>query len=604
MNLDLRDFCYSNFHWLSRPLCKMFRGLESNLDAASMRIHPEVYLSMVGFLSILSILVPSAFLAALAAYGSLTGIVVFPLNFLLSAPTNIRLVALLSIAMTPILVIIFGVTFPMFAASNRTSKLKNEIPYASMYMSVMTSGGLTPYQSLLRMTENDLLPTIQQEMKRLQSLVLSSGSDPISAMEQAVKVIDIREYKRLLLGYASTVRRGGDVLHYLYNQTDSMFEGISIRIKSMGEHLSMIMEANIIVSILGVLGLIMIFIVSLSLPEAGISITVSQFYLFSFAVLPMISIFFIYAGDAIQISEPVSNWKAYIPPLAAIPLGVLIVSQTTLPSLFDLQPVFKLPLEALKYVAKAVNLGEGTESVLGLALALLSISIPGWVGDWYYAGRDKKILEEVTTFIRDIVETRKTGLSPERCIIALSDKDYGNFSPHLKLISLKLKWGFPIRQIFDEFRSHVNAWLSQIIVYFLIDTIEVGGGTEESLETLAEFVEKTRHLEQERRGLLLPLTIIPYIGAILLTMTTVIFLQFFTNMSSLGGFGVPYIMLNKALLTPLVLHSFILGLVTGKLGCSNRISAGFLHSTVLVIISIIGIWVSANFLSPSLGTVV
>jgi len=55
--------------------------------------------------------------------------------------------------------------------------------------------------------------------------------------------------------------------------------------------------------------------------------------------------------------------------------------------------------------------------------------------------------------------------------------------------------------------------------------------------------------------------------------------------------------LRKVLLTPLVLHSFILGLTTGKLGCSNRVSAGFKHSAILVIISLLGIWAASNILS-------
>jgi len=603
IDMGLRDFCFNRFGWMGKPLSRVFKGLEVSLDAAAMKIHPEVYLSIVGFVSIIFAIIPATILTASTAYTALTGMAVFPLNILNDAPLNMRILAMSLITLTPAFTIIVGAFMPKLAASNRTSKLKNEIPYASMYMSVMTSGGLSPYQSLLRMTEIDLLPTLQQEMRRLQSLVLSSGSDPISAIERAVKVINIKEYNNLLLGYASTVRRGGDVLHYLYTQTDGMFQSLSTRIRSMGEHLSMIMETNIIISILGALGLIMIFVVSLSLPVAGFNITIPQFYLFSLVVLPMISICIIYAGDTIQIGEPIPNWKIYVYTLSFVPLAIFLVSQTTLPSLLNLEPIFPQLLEALIWVTRITKLGEGTDPALGLALGLLSFSVPGMIIDWHIAGRDRQILDGVTAFIRDIVETRKTGLSPERCIIALSEKDYGHFSSHLKLISLKLKWGMPIRRIFGEFKSRVRNWLSQIIIYFLIDTIEVGGGSEESLETLAEFVQKTHHLEQERRGLLLPLALIPYIGAILLTSTTVIFLQFFLKMSSLGGFGVPYITLNKVLLTPLVLHSFILGLVTGKLGCSNRISAGFRHSTILVVISVLGIWVSGNFLTPKIGTV-
>ncbi|MFP3952065.1 MAG: type II secretion system F family protein [Candidatus Bathyarchaeia archaeon] len=599
--MNVRDIFLARFHWMSQPLSGVFSNLEADLDAASWKIHPEVYLSIVVAIASAVFLIPVSILGVLFGYSYLMGYPVFPLNLLIYSPFNVKLLAILSLFLLPVLVVLASIVMPKLAASNRISKLKNEIPYASMYMSVMTSGGLTPYQSLLRMTQIDLLPTIQEEMERLRSLVISSGSDPISGMEQAVKVVNVREYKTLLWGYASTVRRGGDILHYLYNQTDQMFESLAIRIKSMGEHLSILMETNIIISILGVLGLIMIFVVSLSLPAAGMKITIPQFYLFSFAVLPTISLVFIYLGDMLQISKPQSNWGIYVYPLIFTPLALLFVTQVTFPVLFDYEPMFPQVLGVIRSFRAFTKFGEGTEASLGLALALICVSVPGAVSDWILSGKDKRIMEGISTFIRDIVEIRKTGLSPERCIIALSENDYGSFSRYLELISMKLKWGVPIHDIFDDFAERVNNWTSKIIIFFLIDTIEIGGGSKESLETLAEFVEKTRHLEQERKSLLLPLLLIPYIGAMLLTGTTVIFLKFFQNTTSIGGTGIPFVMLNKVLLTPLILHSFILGLTSGKMSSSNRLSAGFLHSTILVIISILSIWVAENLLSTTLG---
>jgi flagellar protein FlaJ len=570
------------------------------LDAASWKIHPEVYLSVVLGLSTLFFIIPNLVFAVSSLLMYITRIPVFPLNYFLVLPSMFRVLTIFTIFLLPVIVVLGSVIVPKVAASNRISSLKNEIPYASMYMSVMTSGGLTPYQSLIRMTRIELLPTIQQEMKRLQTLVISSGADPISGMEQAVNVVNIREYKTLLLGYASTVRRGGDILHYLYNQTDQMFESMAIRIKGMGEHISILMETNIIISILGVLGLIMMFVVSLSLPAAGMKLSVNQFYLFSFAILPTISFVFIYLGDMVQLSKPQSNWKVYIYPLIAVPVAVFIASQTAIAVMFDIKPLFPQLLNLTIFLRNVLNFEEGMEACLGLAIALLTVSISGTVSEWYLSGKDKKILDGITSFIRDIVEVRKTGLSPERCIISLSEKDYGSFSKYLSLISMRLKWGAPIHSIFNDFTDKVNNWLSKIIIFFLIDTIEIGGGSRESLETLAEFVERTRHLEQERRSLLLPLIIIPYIGSILLTATTVIFLNFFRSTSAIGGMGIPYVMLNKVLLTPLILHAFISGLTSGKLGSNNRLSAGFLHSTILIVISVLGIWFATNYLTTSI----
>jgi hypothetical protein len=89
----------------------------------------------------------------------------------------------------------------------------------------------------------------------------------------------------------------------------------------------------------------------------------------------------------------------------------------------------------------------------------------------------------------------------------------------------------------------------------------------------------------------MPLIIVPYIGAALLTGTTVLFLSFFAN-SNLG-ISVPTSMLFRTLLTPIALHCFSLGLVTGKI-TSGRVSAGFKHSIFLCLVALGGIWVVSN----------
>jgi len=52
-------------------------------------------------------------------------------------------------------------------------------------------------------------------------------------------------------------------------------------------------------------------------------------------------------------------------------------------------------------------------------------------------------------------------------------------------------------------------------------------------------------------------------------------------------------MLYKTLLTPLAIHCFTLGLVTGKI-VSGRVSAGFKHSMLLSLVSLGGVWLISN----------
>ena len=461
-----------------------------------------------------------------------------------------------------------------------------------MYISTLTSGGLSPYESILRLRRMDLLPNMQKEVGRIDTIVKSQGLDPVTAMEQAAKVVDMNEYKELLLGYASTVRTGGDTLNYLFNQTDSMFKHLSTRIKALGENMGMLMEAYTIIGILGVLGLFLVFVVGMALPSVGGNLSPAQFFMFSFVVLPMLSVVFIFFGDAAQISYPISNWKTYKIFAAFLPFNLFLGSQMVLPAFSDSFIIFPPIYNTLLFLRDLLNLAEGTEAALGLGITLIFIAIPGAIADSVLVGREGRILQGITHFLRDLVETRKSGLSPERCIHALANRDYGAFSKYLKTISMKLNWGYPLRKIYDEFRYKIRNWLALVNIYLLIDTIEVGGGTEKSLETLANFAESTKQLENEKQAVLLPLTIVPYIGAALLTGTTVMFLQFFTSMSGLGV-SVATVTLYRVLLTPLALHSWVLGLVTGKI-VSGRVSAGFKHSILLTLVSILGIWGVSN----------
>jgi hypothetical protein len=162
------------------------------------------------------------------------------------------------------------------------------------------------------------------------------------------------------------------------------------------------------------------------------------------------------------------------------------------------------------------------------------------------------------------------------------------------LISSEISWGLPLQKVFDDFKRSVKNWLALINIYLLVDTLSVGGGTEESLETLAEFSESIMLIEQERRSVLAPLAMIPYIGALLLTATTSMFILFFRDVTSTVGATVPFIYLNKTLLPPLIFHSFMFGLTSGKL-VSGRVSSGFKVGLYLVIASLAGIWLTVSF---------
>lgn len=533
---------------------------------------------MISFFSALSLIVPFS-LIIIRGIGRILGVS----SFIFENP-----LALLISFLLPFMIIIVNVLILKIMASSRTSDLRIEIPYASMYVSVMVGGGLTPLESFLRLRKMDLLPNMQNEVSRIQTIMISTGTDPVSAMIQASNSVKLKEYNELILGYASSVRTGGDTLHYLHSQTQNMFRMQVINVKAKGETAALLMESYTIIAILGVLGIFLVFVLGMSLPTMRMSLSPDQFFLFSFVIMPFISIIFIFAGDLSQFNYPISNWTPYYVLAGFVPVGLLLASQIVLPFYTDSFTIIPSLTNSIIWLTRSLNLAEGTEPAVGMAITLIFVSIPVYLSDYFIMGKDAHILDKVTNFLRDLVEVRKSGLSPEKSIDVLSQRDYKRFTRHLRNISTKIKWGYPVRQIYQEFSTEIKNWLVLVNMYLLIETMEVGGGTEQSIESLAEFSEATRQLEEEKRTALLPLIIVPYIGAILLTGTTVLFMQYFTG--STLGVSVPTVTLYQVLLPPLILHSFTLGLVTGKI-TSGRVSAGFKHSILLCLVSLAGIWI-------------
>ena len=550
LGMLFKDYCYAYFGRFGRVLSQSFKGIDRDLESARMNVHSEVYFSIIGLIALLIGAIPFTILI-LALMNILPLQIMFGVNPLIMIPITLGV---------PIGVVLFGMAYPKMKASTRMSELQIEIPYASMYISVMVSGGLSPFESFLRMKKMSLLPRMKEEIERIETIVMSTGVDPLTAMEQAAKAVEIKDYKELLLGYASSVRTGGDTLHYLFNQTQNMFRSLTISVKSKGETAALLMEAYTIIGILGVLGIFLVFVVGMSLPTAGVSISPSQFFLFSFVVMPALSLIFLYVGDMSQFNYPISNWKPYHVLAATLPFGALFASQMALPFFSEEFLLIPALRDFIVWLRLSLNFAEGTEAALGVTITLIIVAIPVWIADYYTAGRDGNVQGGITQFLRDLVEVRKSGLSPEKSLEALATRDYRGFSRYLRDISTKINWGYPLRQIYEEFASKVKNWLALVNIYLLVDTMEVGGGTEQSIETLAEFSEATQQLESEKKAVLMPLIIVPYIGAALLTGTTVMFLGFFTG-SNLGV-SVPQMMLYRTLLTPLSIHSFTLGLVT------------------------------------------
>lgn len=583
LEFSITSFSYRHFGWLGRIIGRAFYSnsrakLEETLADTGLRIYPEAYYSLVGFLLVLSIIVTVPIIL-------LTGYIL--------------------LAFAPILIIPLGYAIPKIAAHDRASKLDMEVPFAGTYISVMATGGLSPYASLRRLKDCEMLPNISKTIKDIEIDVQIKGLDPVTAMEKSAEHLPSKDYKDLMLGYASTLRTGGDVIHYLLTRTETMFKDLAIKVKAFGERASILMESYITISILMTLSLTIIFMTSISFQSfwSG-SLSADTFLIYSYFIVPTIALLFIYLADAQQLSEPISEWGPYKVFFATSPIMFFLVLTMFLPFAAPQVTVpFAKPFtDFVTLFRQALGIDRGYEAALGMGIALLIGSIPGAIAHSYYTRKGKGLEHDVTNFMRDLTEARKTGASPERCVENLSGRSYGKFTKYLTAASRQIEWGLPFRVIYETFKKKIKSFLALINIYLLVDAIEVGGGTPETLETLTHFSEGLSSLEKEKKETLRPLLLMPYIGAGILLFSTIIFLGFSrTLLSSFGHQAIPFSEVVTLLLPPLMVQTFFTGLVTGKIS-SRSISAGFKHAVILMTVGIVFMALAGYLTIPFIWT--
>ncbi|MEM2911364.1 MAG: type II secretion system F family protein [Candidatus Bathyarchaeia archaeon] len=522
------------------------------LERAKIKIYPETYVSLMLFIAVLTIPVTIISILIVYFYAFIPVIFLVPL---------------------PIYVMIGFLLIPLSRAGERASNLEREMPFAAAYISVMASGGIAPYTSFKRLAEVELMPAMRSEAREIIKDVEIFGIDPLTAIENAAKRNPLDIFRDFLAGYASTVIIGGDIGHFLERKAEDIFKTRALRVKAAAERLGMLLETFIIVMVLMSLCFYILFSVE-SIYSVGISMY-SGIILYTYLFTPMLSLMFIYLAHSMQPKTPVVEMRPYkVFGICSI-FGILLLLLLTnffgymqLPFFSQLQTVIDLPV--------------------AIAIALFVATAPAAIVHQRVSSKRNGMEQGINSFLRDLTEVRKTGLSPEKCIESLSNRDYGEFSKELRKISSEISWGVPVRKVIMDFVKRTKSWMCQLVMFLLVETIDVGGGTIAMIESLARFNNLTQEVEKEKKMAVRPYIMMPYFAAILLVATTTMMIGFTS-----GTLGVAETGQTKDLgpmittfVTSAIFHSYLIGIVAGKIS-EESVAAGFKHASILVIIAVL-----------------
>jgi flagellar protein FlaJ len=550
----LEAFSFRLFGGIAPKFLKNVYQFKNTLNKARIKIYPETFVSLMLFIALLTVPVSVISIVILAFFGFM------PIIFLIPLPLYVMAGFLLA---------------PMSKASDRGANLEREMPFVASYISVMASGGIAPYTSFKRLSDVDLMPAMKSESREIIKDVEIFGIDPLSALEKAAKENPLDIFKEFLAGYASTVIIGGDIGHFLERKAEDIFKERASRVKAAAERLGMLMETFIIVQVMMSLCFYILF--SVNAIQPGATQDISGMIMYTYLFTPLLSGMFIWLAHNMQPKSPVTEMRPYkvfgISAVAAVIVFLVLTNfmgLTAIPLITSLQTVIDLPF--------------------ALSIALVISTAPAAVVAMKLQSHKDSMEAGINNFLRDLTEVRKTGLSPERCIESLSNKDYGTFSKELRKISSEISWGIPIKKVIMDFLKRTKSWMVQLNMFLLVETIDVGGGTISMIESLARFNNLTQETEKEKKMSVRPYVFMPYLASLLLVATTVMMLSFTSGTLLVGVTGSqPTQDLSQVRLifmASVIFNSYLIGIVAGKIS-SESVASGFKHATILVIISLI-----------------
>ena len=475
------------------------------------------------------------------------------------------------------------------ATSEEREKTEQELPFAVMIFTLMAASGISPYDSWKKMRKLTFLPTFKKEADEVVRQVEVLGKDPLTVMYQRSETTYSKLYQNFLGGFVSSVRSGGKLTDYMKSQLKSIFEIRYINLNRSIEKIATLVEAYSVMLIVVLCTYILFVVFSSSsvmdlVSSSSISITPIISYLIAFIIMPVMSGIFILMAHNMQ--------KSAFPDLKDLYKKALIF----IIPVFVVIGVFGMAGSLLDAI-HPVGLPEIT--TIGLVAASLPLAYQYYrISKINYNAEDS-----IPSFIRDITESQKTGLSPEKSIVqATKRKDYGSFSKFLDLIRSQIEWGIPLRKTFENMRREIRSWFVIVNFAMMVETIEIGGNSVQSLEILSEYSEKEREMQVNRRALLKPYILLAFMWSALIAVTTTIVALTTTMMTGIVSADLASAATLamqsqlKVFSVGIIIQCWISGFFIGKISEGN-FGAGFKHSALLAATAYISLVVSEVLLS-------
>jgi len=227
-----------------------------------------------------------------------------------------------------------------------------------------------------------------------------------------------------------------------------------------------------------------------------------------------------------------------------------------------------------------------------LAISFLPYSIYSYL-------EKKKILDmenNLPSFLRDLAESRKTGMTLPQALYKSARVDYGKLSLELKKMANQISWGVPFQEVLHRFSKRSRSPFIQRSIAIIIEAQQSGGALIETLDAVASDARMLKDAEQERKSKLNQQSLIMY-AIFFLFMAIVVALQkLMMPLIYSKGFALatedPTVIVSyyrNLFFSMILIQGLFNGMIAGQISEGSPI-LGLKHSAIFIIVGVIVSW--------------
>lgn len=179
----------------------------------------------------------------------------------------------------------------------------------------------------------------------------------------------------------------------------------------------------------------------------------------------------------------------------------------------------------------------GEIGMLGVSIlfALLISFTPYSLYGYFITKRIRSHEDQFPNFLRDLVESKKSGMTLPQAIKSTSKNEYGKLSPQIRKMNNQIALGVSFEEVLDKFANRMEgSKLIQRSIRIIINAQKSGGDLVSTMETIASDAATIKEMEKEKKSKMQQHSMVMYLIYFMFLGITVILSKVLIPMTEMG----------------------------------------------------------------------